>query len=104
MPRYIRRSSPAFHPADAVQPLEARVLFDVQPALLIAPPVGPTAGLLTVATTPLAAATATVTSTLWGKTGERWSPSGRLIDYSYAGYHNGDDPIPSTYATSRNVA
>ena len=61
----------------------------MQPALLAAAPVGPTAGVLTVTATPLAAVTASVTSTLWGKTGERWSPAGRLIDYSYAGYTDG---------------
>ena len=34
------------------------------------------------------------TSHLWGKDGERWDPAGRLPDFSYAGYHAGNEPIP----------
>ncbi len=34
------------------------------------------------------------TSRLWGLAGERWKPSGRLPDYSYAGYHRGERPLP----------
>ena len=34
------------------------------------------------------------TSELWGKAGEAWTPQSRLPDFSYAGYHCGDDPIP----------
>jgi len=34
------------------------------------------------------------TSELWGRAGERWSPRSRLPDFSFAGYHFGDDPIP----------
>lgn len=33
-------------------------------------------------------------SDLWGKDGERWSPGSRLPDFSYAGYHSGEAPIP----------
>lgn len=33
-------------------------------------------------------------SPLWGWFGENWLPSGRLPDFSYAGYRNGDRPIP----------
>src|SRR6185503_6442966 len=33
-------------------------------------------------------------SELWGRGGERWSPRSRLPDFSFAGYHFGDDPIP----------
>ena len=33
-------------------------------------------------------------SVLWGERGERWSPGGRLPDFSYAGYHRGEQPIP----------
>lgn len=33
-------------------------------------------------------------SNLWGENGERWDPLGRLPDYSYAGYHSGEDEIP----------
>lgn len=29
-----------------------------------------------------------VHSALWGKAGEAWSASGRLPDFSFAGYHN----------------
>jgi hypothetical protein len=31
---------------------------------------------------------------LWGEAGELWDPRGRLPDYSYAGYHSGEEPIP----------
>lgn len=31
---------------------------------------------------------------LWGRTGELWSPAGRLPDFSYAGYRGGLEPIP----------
>jgi hypothetical protein len=34
-------------------------------------------------------------SELWGKDGERWTPGGRLPDFSYAGYHSGEAPIPA---------
>jgi hypothetical protein len=30
----------------------------------------------------------------WGQQGESWDPHGPLKDFSYAGYHRGDDPIP----------
>ena len=33
-------------------------------------------------------------SPLWGEQGERWDPLGRLPDFSYAGYHRGEQPIP----------
>jgi len=34
------------------------------------------------------------TSELWGEAGERWSPSGRLPDFSFAGYGQGERAIP----------
>ena len=34
-------------------------------------------------------------SELWGTNGERWSASSRLPDFSYAGYHYGEEPLPS---------
>jgi len=34
------------------------------------------------------------TSQLWGEQGELWDPLGRLPDFSYAGYHMGEDIIP----------
>lgn len=34
------------------------------------------------------------TSDLWGLNGERWSPRSRLPDFSYAGYHSGEAPLP----------
>ena len=37
-------------------------------------------------------------SKLWGKSGELWNPRGRLPDFSYAGYHMGEDPIPDVPA------
>ncbi len=33
-------------------------------------------------------------SKLWGKDGELWSPESRLPDFSFAGYHFGEDPLP----------
>lgn len=33
-------------------------------------------------------------SQLWGEAGERWERAGRLPDYSYAGYHRGERPLP----------
>ncbi|MBC2602226.1 glycosyl hydrolase family 28-related protein [Puniceicoccus vermicola] len=33
-------------------------------------------------------------SDLWGKSGEKWDPQGRLPDFSFAGYHSGEQPIP----------
>ena len=40
------------------------------------------------------AATASETSALWGKNGEKWNPQSRLPDFSYAGYHCGEAPLP----------
>ncbi len=34
------------------------------------------------------------TSNLWGQNGEKWNPQRRLPDFSRAGYHSGDDPLP----------
>lgn len=34
------------------------------------------------------------TSALWGTNGELWSVTGRLPDFSYAGYHCGEAPLP----------
>jgi hypothetical protein len=39
-------------------------------------------------------------SELWGKEGERWHPEGRLPDFSFAGYHFGEDPIPAVKAVT----
>jgi hypothetical protein len=33
-------------------------------------------------------------SALWGERGEAWTPGGRLPDFSRAGYHEGESPIP----------
>ena len=33
-------------------------------------------------------------SKLWGENGELWSPESRLPDFSFAGYHFGEDPLP----------
>ncbi len=35
------------------------------------------------------------TSPLWGAHGENWSPQSRLSDWSFAGYHSGEAPIPT---------
>ena len=34
-------------------------------------------------------------SALWGRDGERWSATGRLPDFSFAGYHSGEAPLPT---------
>jgi hypothetical protein len=34
-------------------------------------------------------------SSLWGVAGEKWQATGRLPDFSYAGYHAGETKIPS---------
>ena len=34
-------------------------------------------------------------SALWGKGGELWTAAGRLPDFSFAGYHSGEAPIPN---------
>ena len=41
-----------------------------------------------------ASAADTEASRLWGQTGEQWKPAGRLPDFSYAGYHRGERPLP----------
>jgi hypothetical protein len=33
-------------------------------------------------------------SALWGTNGETWKPDSRLPDFSFAGYHSGERPIP----------
>lgn len=33
-------------------------------------------------------------SDLWGRAGEKWSPQSRLPDFSFAGYHFGEDRLP----------
>ena len=38
------------------------------------------------------------TSALWGTNGELWSASSRLPDFSYAGYHCGEAPLPDVAA------
>jgi hypothetical protein len=40
------------------------------------------------------------TSSLWGNAGEKWTPQSRLPDFSFAGYHNGEKPIPDVAAVS----
>jgi hypothetical protein len=38
-------------------------------------------------------------SELWGKAGELWTPASRLPDFSFAGYHFGEDPLPVVKVT-----
>ena len=33
-------------------------------------------------------------SQLWGEAGAAWTPTSRLPDFSHAGYHEGEQPIP----------
>jgi hypothetical protein len=46
----------------------------------------------------LAVRTRAGTSDLWGANGERWNPAGRLPDFSFAGYHCGEAPLPDVPA------
>jgi len=39
------------------------------------------------------------TSALWGISGERWSPDGRLPDFSFAGYRRGEAELPYSVVT-----
>lgn len=39
-------------------------------------------------------------SQLWGRAGENWSPASRLPDFSFAGYHSGEDPLPLVPVTA----
>ncbi|MBI5768647.1 MAG: hypothetical protein HZA93_12685 [Verrucomicrobia bacterium] len=39
-------------------------------------------------------------SALWGERGEKWEAAGRLPDFSYAGYHRGEAPIPDVPQTA----
>lgn len=48
----------------------------------------------------LAAAAMGQTSSLWGERGEKWSPSSRLPDFSFAGYRCGEEPIPEVPAVT----
>ena len=41
-----------------------------------------------------AASAAPATSALWGDHGEKWIAGGRLPDFSRAGYHQGEKPLP----------
>ncbi|GAX73729.1 hypothetical protein CEUSTIGMA_g1182.t1 [Chlamydomonas eustigma] len=43
------------------------------------------------------------TSSLWGAHGELWEPTGRLLDYSYAGYMANEAPIPSNQTIAADV-
>jgi hypothetical protein len=40
-------------------------------------------------------ATAAQTSELWGQNGEAWTAGSRLPDFSFAGYHCGEAPLPA---------
>ncbi len=39
-------------------------------------------------------------SALWGEAGERFDPAGPVTDYSFAGYHFGEQPLPEVPATA----
>jgi len=39
-------------------------------------------------------------SKLWGKNGEKWSAKSRLPDFSFAGYHSGEVPLPEVPVVS----
>lgn len=46
------------------------------------------------------AATTPQLSPLWGSRGESWKENGRLPDFSHAGYHRGDVPLPNVPQTA----
>ncbi len=50
----------------------------------------------------LAISTFAASSDLWGANGEAWNPAGRLPDFSFAGYHNGEVP-PPTFPSGTSV-
>lgn len=60
------------------------------------------AGVLIALWIPAVAQTEAKTSLLWGESGERWTPTSRLPDFSHAGYHEGEKPLP-TVAEVTNV-
>lgn len=39
-------------------------------------------------------------SELWGEKGELWTPASRLPEFSFAGYHFGEDPLPQVAVTA----
>jgi hypothetical protein len=39
-------------------------------------------------------------SQLWGERGEHWTPASRLPDFSFAGYHRGEDALPDVDHTA----
>ncbi|EFN50959.1 hypothetical protein CHLNCDRAFT_141582 [Chlorella variabilis] len=47
----------------------------------------------------LAPPVAAANSKLWGRGGSLWTPAGRLMDFSFAGYHQGNDPLPDPPVT-----
>ena len=52
-------------------------------------------GILLLWVIPSAAADDPLYSALWGRDGELWSADSRLPDFSYAGYHRGEKPLPA---------
>lgn len=44
-----------------------------------------------------------VPSKLYGTSGDLWTPGERLLDYAYAGYHSGLDPIPEITGPMQSV-
>jgi len=55
-------------------------------------------------TAPAAPASNCAASVLYGTQGERWTVAGRLLDYAYAGYHTGNESIPSPASPVVSVA
>ena len=52
---------------------------------------------------PAAATGSCAASSLYGVRGENWTASGRLLDFGYAGYHTGVDPLPTAAAPALSV-
>ncbi len=72
---------PGGPPYDAPNRLGALLLTGLTAAAWMAPPAS------------------AATSTLWGEAGEAFDPTGRLMDWSYAGYHSSEAPLPDPSGT-----
>lgn len=49
---------------------------------------------LVCAASSVAGQTSAIYSQLWGQDGQQWSDESRLTDFSFAGYHRGEQPLP----------
>ncbi|GAX73728.1 hypothetical protein CEUSTIGMA_g1181.t1 [Chlamydomonas eustigma] len=78
--------------------IKRRIFLGQAPALLPPPP-----SQAVVSTYPIMVPGFAFTSSLWGAHGELWEPTGRLLDYSYAGYMANEAPIPINQTIAADV-